>query len=127
MPIYEYKCQTCGCRTNVRMSYKEYDRARPECPNCNSNALQRIISRVRLARSEDSRIDALSDPASLGGIDENDPKSVGRLMRHMGNEMGEEIGPEFDEMVGRLEAGEDPESIEGDMPDLSQGAPSIQP
>jgi hypothetical protein len=82
---------------------------------------------VRLARSEDSRIDALSDPASLGGIDENDPKSVGRLMRHMGNEMGEEMGPEFDEMVGRLEAGEDPESIEGDMPDLSQGAPSIQP
>tara|TARA_B100001123_G_scaffold281623_1_gene313610 strand:+ start:6025 stop:6162 length:138 start_codon:yes stop_codon:yes gene_type:complete len=40
----------------------------------------------------------------------------------MGNEMGEEMGPEFDEMVDRLEAGENPESIEADMPSLSEGA-----
>tara|TARA_Y100000590_G_scaffold64021_1_gene68774 strand:+ start:290 stop:424 length:135 start_codon:yes stop_codon:yes gene_type:complete len=40
----------------------------------------------------------------------------------MGNEMGEEMGPEFDEMVGRLEAGEAPESIEADIPNLSEGA-----
>ena len=127
MPVYEYKCLTCGLRTNVRISYKEYERATPECSYCNSTALQRTISRVRIARSEDSRIDALSDPANLGGIDENDPKSVGRFMRRMGHEMGEEMGPEFDEMVGRLEAGEDPETIEAGMPDLSEGAPGTQP
>jgi len=42
----------------------------------------------------------------------------------MGNEMGEEMGPEFDEMVGRLESGEAPESIEADLPSLSEGSPS---
>ena len=122
MPVYEYKCQACGRRTNVRMSYKEYDRASPRCTACKSSSLARLISKVRIARSEDSRLDSLSDPSSLSNVDENDPRSVGKFMRHMGNEMGEEMGPEFDEMVGRLEAGEAPESIEADMPNLSEGA-----
>jgi len=39
----------------------------------------------------------------------------------MADETGEDLGPEFEEVVGRLEAGEDPESIESSMPDL--GAP----
>jgi len=108
------------------MSYKEYNGAKPQCPECN-NSLQRIISRVRVARSEDSRLDAMSDPTSLGGVDENDPKSVGKFMRRMGHEMGEEMGPEFDEMVGRLESGEDPESIGSDLPDVPGGAPNIHP
>ena len=123
MPVYEYKCQTCGHRTNVRMSYKEYDRANPLCTKCKSKSLERIISKIRIARSEESRVDSLADPASLGGVDENDPKSVGKFMRRMGNEMGEEMGPEFDEMVGRLESGEAPESIEADLPSLSEGSP----
>ena len=122
MPVYEYKCQVCAHRTNVRMSYKEYDRANPRCTNCNSSSLDRIISKVRISRSEDSRLDSLSDPSNLSGVDENDPRPVGKFMRHMGNEMGEEMGPEFDEMVDRLEAGETPESIEADMPNLSEEA-----
>jgi hypothetical protein len=83
-----------------------------------------MISKVRIARSEDSRINSLADPAGLGGVDENDPRSVGKFMRRMGNEMGEEMGPEFDEMVGRLESGEAPESIEADLTSLSEGSPS---
>ena len=43
-------------------------------------------------------------------------------MRKMGDEMGEDLGPEFDEVVGRLESGEDPEAIEKSMPDLLGGA-----
>jgi hypothetical protein len=38
-------------------------------------------------------------------------------MRKMAAESGEEMDPEFDEVIGRLEAGEDPESIEASMPD----------
>ena len=48
-------------------------------------------------------------------------------MRRMGHEMGEEMGPEFDEMVGRLESGEDPESIGSDLPDIPEGSPNIHP
>jgi hypothetical protein len=44
------------------------------------------------------------------------------MMRKMGNEMGEDVGPEFDEVVDRLEAGQSPEDIEKAIPDLEGGA-----
>ncbi|MFN8482914.1 MAG: hypothetical protein U0768_07690 [Anaerolineae bacterium] len=62
-------------------------------------------------------MEALADPSNLSGVDENDPASLGRWMRRMGSEMGEELGPEFDEMVTRLESGESPDEIEAAMPD----------
>jgi hypothetical protein len=88
------------------------------CPNCSGRDLERLIQRVRVVRSEDSRMDSLSDPSGWGDIDENDPKSLARMMRQMGSEVGEEMPPEFDEVIGRLEAGESPEDIEESMPDL---------
>ena len=39
-------------------------------------------------------------------------------MRQMSQELGEDIGPEFDEVVDRLEKGQKPEDIERDLPDL---------
>jgi hypothetical protein len=36
-------------------------------------------------------------------------------MRKMSEETGEDMGPEFDEMVGRLEAGESPDDVERSM------------
>lgn len=63
-------------------------------------------------------MDALADPAMLADLDENDPKSLARAMRSMSDEMGEEMPEEFDEVIGRLEAGESPEDIEKSMPDL---------
>jgi hypothetical protein len=73
---------------------------------------------VRLVRSEESRLEDMADPANFGDLDENDPRSIARFMRKMGDEMGEDLGPEFGEVVDRLEAGESPEDIEKEMPDL---------
>jgi hypothetical protein len=80
-----------------------------------------MINRVRFVRSEESRLDSLSDPSNWGGIDEEDPRSMARMMRKMGQELGEELPHEFDEVVDRLEAGENPEEIEESMPDLGGG------
>jgi hypothetical protein len=60
----------------------------------------------------------LSNPDALEGL-EKDPRAMGRLMRKMGNELGEEIPPEFGEVVDRLEKGQSPEQIEKDLPDLA--------
>ena len=68
-----------------------------------------------MPRSEESRLESLADPSGWGDIDESDPKSMARMMKKMGSEMGEDLGPEFNEVVDRLEAGEDPESIEGSL------------
>jgi putative FmdB family regulatory protein len=118
MPNYDYRCQSCSHRVSIYQSYADYGVKPVACPLCGSNKLTRIIGRVRIAKSEDRRLDDMSDPSFLGDVDENDPKSLARAMKRMGQEMGEDLPPEFDEITDRLEAGEDPESIEKSMPDL---------
>ena len=66
-------------------------------------------------------MDDLADPSMLGDLDENDPKSMARWMRKMGSEVGEDMPPEFDEVIDRLESGQSPEEIESSMPDLGDG------
>jgi putative FmdB family regulatory protein len=119
MPIYEYSCHDCGRRVSLLWrTFADSESRQAVCPRCGGTHLTRLISRVAVVRSEDSRMDDLTDPSGMPDIDENDPKSLARFMRKMANETGEDLGPEFDEVVGRLEAGEDPESIESSMPDL---------
>ena len=123
MPTYEYRCQDCRKRVSIYQTYEEYGRAAVSCPKCGSANLQRLISRVRFARSEDTRLDSVADPSDWGNVDEEDPRAMARMMRKMGSELGEEIPPEFDEVVGRLESGESPDEIEESMPDLGAGLP----
>lgn len=118
MPIYEYRCQ--DCRRRVNLFYRSYAgiEDEPTCPHCGGTRLTRLISRVAVVRSEESRMDDLADPSILGDLDENDPKSLARWMRKMGSEVGEEMPQEFDEVIDRLDAGQSPEEIEESMPDL---------
>lgn len=117
MPMYPYRCRNCRRRFQIRMSYEEYGERAVACPHCGSERTERRIGRVRFARSEESRLDAMADPANLAGL-EDDPKALGRMMREMSSEMGEDLGPEFEEVVDRLEAGQSPEEIEESVPDL---------
>jgi hypothetical protein len=76
------------------------------------------MTKVRIAKSEETRMDSMADDFSgFEGL-EDDPKAMGRMMRKMGKEMGEELPPEFDEVVNRLESGQSPEEIESALPDL---------
>lgn len=121
MPLYEFRCQNCRNRVSIQLSYAEYGVKAVSCPICGSSALTRLIGRVRIAKSEDRHLDDMSDPSFLGDVDENDPKSLARAMKKMGQEMGEDLPPEFNEITDRLESGEDPESIEKSMPELGAG------
>lgn len=118
MPVYEYRCLDCRRLARIFVSYADYGKVTPTCPNCQGDKLQRRIGRISLAKSEDSRADSMMDETALGGLDENDPRSLGKFMRQMSQEMGEDLGDEFHEVVGRLESGESPESIEQSMPEL---------
>ena len=120
MPIYEYRCH--DCRRRVSLFFRSFSDVEdePTCPRCGGARLTRLISRVAVLRSEESRLDDLADPSSLDGLDENDPKSVARWMRKMSSEVGEEMPSEFDEVIDRLESGQSPEEIEKSMPDLAE-------
>lgn len=119
MPYYPYRCLDCKKRFEIYMSYSEYGTKSVTCPHCSSANIQRRISRVRIARSEDSRLDDLADMDDFSGL-EDDPRALGKMMRKMSQEMGEEIEPEMDEVISRLEAGQSPEEIEEAIPDLGE-------
>lgn len=120
MPTYPYRCLNCQKRFEIFMSYAEYGNHPVSCPHCGDSHVVRRINRVRIARSTDSILDNLDDPSSLDGL-EDDPKAMGQMMRRMSAEMGEELGPEFHEVVNRLEAGQSPEEIEAALPDMGEG------
>ncbi len=117
MPTYPYRCQDCNRRFDMFLTYQEYGTRPVNCPHCGSARVQRRLTRVRVARSEESRLDHLGDPASLEGLEE-DPRALGQMMRKMSSELGEEMGPEFNEVVDRLSSGQSPEDIEKALPDL---------
>ncbi len=121
MPIYEYRCADCKKKVSVFFrSFSVVDQEQPRCPICHGTRLTKMVSKVRVIRgaaSADS--DDGFDDSMLDDLNENDPRSLGRMMRRMADETGEDLGPEFGEVVNRLEKGEDPEAIEKSMPELA--------
>ena len=118
MPTYDYRCLNCNHRFDIFLTYQQYENTIVTCPQCHSKNVIRRIGKIRVARSEEASLEDLADPAKLAGL-ENDPKAMGHLMRKMSRELGEDMGPEFNELVGRLESGQSPEEIEKSMPQLA--------
>lgn len=148
MPIYEYLCPKCNVVfsflvKNVKTAKAAY------CPRCgNKKTMEKVMSRFAFSGKTKKSTGASPGDESPGGagagddmpdlspgqerelmrlvsqvegMDENDPKQMGTLMRKMSEITGEGLDPEMEEAVRRLEAGEDPEKIEEDLGDLGMG------
>jgi len=135
MPTYDFICNNCQQRFDVFMTFSEYDTLAPrcgcsagekvvQCAHCQSENVRRRMTKVRIAKSDESRMESAADDFSgMEGI-EDDPKALARMMRKMGGEMGEDLPAEFNEVVDRLEAGQSPEEIESVLPDLGSESES---
>ena len=124
MPTYDFICNACEKRFERFLTFSEYGKKAVHCVHCESTNVRRRMTKVRIARSDESRLEsAANDFSGLEGL-EDDPKALGRMMRKMGGEMGEDLPPEFNDVVDRLEAGQSPEEIESAMPDLGADNPS---
>ncbi|TAN37038.1 MAG: zinc ribbon domain-containing protein [Verrucomicrobia bacterium] len=140
MPIYEYQCEKCGRILNFLVRSMASHQA-PKCPKCGHPKMTRVLSRFAPLKGGKKSAAAETAPAMPGqpppmpggddippgmekllseadGIDEKDPRAMGRFMRKMAEQTGEPIPQEMDEVVRRLEAGEDPEKIEEKMGDV---------
>ncbi len=98
MPIYEYRCKDCGKVSEFLLIRTDEDFVL-QCKKCKSKKMSRVLSRVRVIRSEESRMESLADPSKWGNLDEKDPASMARWMKKMGKEFGEDMGEDMDEMV----------------------------
>lgn len=98
MPIYEYRCDECR-RKSTFITLSASAAFEAKCKYCGSPNLVKLVSRVAVFKSEESRLDDLADSSKLAGVDENDPKSVVRWMKKMGKEVGEDIGDDFEQEI----------------------------
>jgi len=64
----------------------------------------------------------LEDAALVRGMEQNDPRALAEWSRRMGQEGGTVSGPEFEEMMERLDRGEMPPELggAGEMPPATE-------
>ena len=119
MAIYDFKC--LDCQKAFTLAYKNfsaYENASEHlCSFCQSSHTARTIGRVAITKSEESRLDQLTDSSILSAIDENDPVAMGNFMKKMSQEVGGELGNDFDEVMDQLQSGEDPVSSNPNVAD----------
>jgi len=128
LPIYEFYCPDCHVVYNF-FSPRVNTGKQPACPRCGRPKLQRQVSLFAvslnkqapdgdpLAGLDEVRVqNALLEMAAAGeGMEDEDPRAAGRLMRRLYDNLGMEPGPGLSEALGRLEAGDDPEAIEAEL------------
>ena len=133
MPIFEYQCAKCR-KVSSFLVRSVASHKPPACPKCGHAKMDKLLSRFAAVGASKAHEDGggasspgeggpMPDMSMMNGLDENDPRSIGRVMRRMAEESGEQLPPEMDVMCRRLEAGEDPEKIEADMGDMMGDEP----
>lgn len=132
MPVYEFLCRKCN-RIYSFHSFRVNPEKIPSCPKCEADDLERVVSRFGVKATRKTSSDSggggadFDDPrmeremmkfaSELEGMDENDPRAMAAAVRKMTEIAGEPVTPAMEEMIRRLEAGEDPEQVEEDLGD----------
>ena len=115
MPLFEYRCAACQ-KQFTWMSGVVADERAPQCPQCASRDLKKLISRVGRGRSDDARMESLADKLETQDFD--DPRTMRRFAREMGREMGAETGEDLSEEMEALAQ----EEAMGDAPNVGGGS-----
>lgn len=143
MPVYEFLCRDCHRVFNFLARTQEATRRRPKCPKCRGGHMKKLFSRFASVSSSGTRSDAgrhgepggdeagdlspqeearmeramMSLANDIDKIDESNPRQLAGLMRRLSDATGEPIDEPTNEMIRRLEAGEDPDKLEEKMAD----------
>jgi hypothetical protein len=105
----------------------------PACPKCAATDLVRVPSRFGIGPRgiadgertgegpdlDDPRVEAemMRFASEMEHMDENDPRQMARAVRRLTEIAGEPVTPAMEEMIRRLESGEDPEKVDEDLGD----------
>lgn len=109
MPIYEYRCNNCRRRVEVFVQGFSSPPS-PTCTRCGSKNLDRIFSKFAVRKSKSDKSvydDILSDSKLTRGLMRNDPRALAEWSRKMSRAADEDSTPETEELMDRMEAGED--------------------
>lgn len=131
MPIYEFYCDTCNVVFNF-FSPRVNTTKIPACPKCKKPDLTRQMSKfATIGKAKDESDDPLAglDEAKMEQafeslmreaehVNEDDPQQMATLMRRFTEKTGINLGDSMQEAISRMEAGEDPDTVEKEMGDL---------
>jgi len=134
MPIYEFYSPDTNKVYSFFARSLSMGQRTPRCPDDPEARMERCVSNFAVTgrakeESDDPGGDDLDDPRmeaamaqlerEMSGIDEDnpDPRQLGHLMRRMSELTGEKLPEEMNEMVRRLELGEDPDKLEEEYGD----------
>ncbi len=133
MPIYEfYSPDTHKIYSFFARSLAHASKT-PRCPDQPGARMERVVSQFaftgRAKEKSDTPAGDDMDPRmervmaemerDMAGMDENnpDPRALGRMMRKMTEATSQKMPAEMEQMIRRLEAGEDPEKLEEEFGD----------
>jgi len=113
MPIYEYRCN--DCKQRVSIFFRDVSSSfTPRCDMCGSEDLVRIYSRFAVRSSQSDKgvyEDILSDKKLTDGLMRNDPRALAEWSRKMSKAADEDVNPATEEILDRMDAGEDASSV----------------
>lgn len=135
MPIYEFYCPDNNTVYSFLAKSLAYQSKTPRCPADAGFKMEKRISNFAfvgkakdpadgadLDNMDDAKMEAVMAELErdMAGFDEDnpDPKQMAHLMRKMSALTGEKLPGEMEEMVRRLECGEDPEALEEEYGDV---------
>ena len=140
MPIYEYYSPDTHKIYSFFAKSTRYKDILPPCPDGQEHKMEKMVSSFAFVGSTDKAEKAnqgdgnndpdLEDPRmmqamgemekAIAGMDEDnpDPKVMGQMMRKMADITGEKMDEGMNEMIAKLEEGQDPEALEAEMGDL---------
>ena len=144
MPIYEFFSPDTNKVYSFFARTLTQGKKTPRCPDRPGATMKRMVSRFAVTGravektssppgAADSRMERVMAEMQneMAGIDESnpDPKALGRMMRKMTEATGQPMPKEMDQMIRRMEAGEDPEKLEEEFGEAFEGMdlPSEEP
>ena len=138
MPIYEFYCPKCHEIFNF-FSRGIQTQKQADCPKCGKKKLSREVSRFAAiggGKKDEGGGDGLDDlpfdesrmesaMEALAGeaehMNEDDPRAAAQLMRKMSDMTGLKFNETMEQAIARMEAGEDPETIEQELGPMMEG------
>jgi hypothetical protein len=136
MPIYEFFCPKNSRIYSFFARSLSYSSKTPRCPDGPEWPMEKMLSGFAItgrAKEKSGFPDAegMDDPrmekalaemerefSSVGDSENPDPRTLARMMRRMAELGGNNVPPMMQEMIARLERGEDPEKLEAEYGDM---------
>jgi putative FmdB family regulatory protein len=114
MPAYDFRCKNCSTEfTLYYKSFKAYDEATPQCTQCQSTDLVRVINRINVA-SPGRDYTQMDANQMLGVFESGDSREVGKMFDQIGG-TSPELGVQYHEVTQRLLKGESMEKVENSL------------